>query len=98
MREAYIEKKLKQGVETLGGRYEHKEVPGTVGHPDGEVTWPRGHDNALDDGLGGSYPRVEFVEVKTLNGKFEPGQERDHAKRRADGFEVHVLRGMKEVE
>ncbi len=103
MREAKIEQTLREGVELLGGAYEHKIVPGRRGHPDGEITWPAGHRNAykvemLFPKALYQFPRVEFAEVKTETGDFEAGQERDHERRRAMGLEVHVLKGLEQVE
>lgn len=99
MREKKIENVLRDGVVALGGTYEHKVILGKRSHPDGEITWPRGHNNAYDSETQDSaYPRVEFAEVKTEDGDFEAGQERDHERRRAMGFEVHVLKGLEQVE
>ena len=55
MTERYIEKKLVEGVKRLGGKAYKFVSPGNVGVPDRIVIWPDGE--------------VQFVELKTVNGK-----------------------------
>jgi len=50
------------------------------GRPDRVVTWPAY-----------SFARIHFVELKTIGGDYEAGQERDHERRRKMGAHVEVL-------
>jgi hypothetical protein len=63
-------------VEDCGGKAEHFVTPGKVGPPDLIISWP----GAI----------VHFAETKTIGGRLEPWQKRDHDRRRAMGFLVVV--------
>ncbi len=80
VREAHIERYLVERVEQCGGMTEKFSSPGKKFVPDRIVTWPAY-----------GFARVHFVELKTVGGKLEPGQERDHARRRKMGCHVFVL-------
>lgn len=98
MRETTVEQALREGVEALGGTCEKFVSPGKRGVPDRIVSWPEDHDNS-DQGEHAPFrPLTEYVETKAPSGKLEPWQERDHARRRAMGFEVYVLWNVYEVE
>lgn len=78
---------LFEQVELHGGMCEHFTSPGKVGVPDCIVTWPAF-----------SFARIHFVETKTIGGKLESWQERDHARRRKLGCIVFVLWTKRQVE
>ena len=85
-KENAVESLLCTGVLRLGGVCEKFESPGTVGVPDRIISWPM-HADAMH-----GYPAwIEFVETKSDEGKVEPWQARDHARRRKMGFRVSVL-------
>lgn len=96
-RESKIERLLVEGVEALGGTCEKFVSPGKIGVPDRIISWPVGSPQARDIS-GGWTPATEFAETKALGGKLESWQERDHARRRAMGFEVHVPWSEEQVE
>lgn len=75
-----VQQYLIEQVGLYGGRWDHFKSPGKIGVPDGIVTWPA-H----------GWARIHFVETKTIGGKLEPWQERDHAERRALGCFVRVI-------
>lgn len=80
VREAKIEAYFVEQVERSGGMCEKFTSPGKKYVPDRIVTWPAY-----------GFARIHFVELKTIGGKLEPGQERDHARRRKLGCRVEVL-------
>lgn len=97
MRETKVEKALVKGVEALGGMCEKFTTPGKVGPPDRLISWRMttvGRERAVAFGCYG----VEFVETKAPDGVLKSWQERDHARRRAMGYRVHVLWNLFEVE
>jgi hypothetical protein len=77
--ESEVEKYLVEQVELHGGIAE-KFHPPPKGRPDRIVTWPAY-----------GFARVHFVELKTIGGKLESWQERDHARRRKLGCHVFVI-------
>lgn len=96
--ESKIEKYLRAEVAKLGGWCEKHTSPGTKGPPDNLVTWPEGSDQATYMS-GGSYcPMVEFIETKAPKKGPTVLQRRDHERRRAMGFQVHVISSMDQAE
>ena len=77
--ESEVEKYLVEQVELHGGMCE-KFNPPPKGRPDRIVTWPA-YGFAL----------VHFVELKTIGGKLESWQERDHERRRKLNCHVFVI-------
>jgi hypothetical protein len=75
-----IEDYFVREVERCGGMAEKFTSPGRKGVPDRIVTWPAY-----------GFARVHFVELKTVGGKLETWQERDHERRRRLGCHVFVL-------
>jgi hypothetical protein len=80
VRESVVEKYFVEQVEKHGGLCEKFTSPGKRHVPDRIVTWPAY-----------GFARIHFVEIKTIGGKLEPGQERDHARRKRLGCRVEVL-------
>lgn len=79
MQESEVEKYLVEQVEMHGGMCE-KFNPPPKGRPDRIVTWPAY-----------GFARIHFVELKTIGGKLESWQERDHARRRDLKCHVFVI-------
>lgn len=77
MRESTVEIYLHGQVTVAGGTTRKFVSPGHRGVSDRIVLWP----GAL----------MHFVETKAPGEKAKPHQEREHARMRALGFEVHVL-------
>jgi hypothetical protein len=89
MRESKIEGYLRTEIAKLGGWMQKMTSPGTKGPPDNIVMWPdRPHP----------WHDVEFIETKAPKGKLEMLQQRDHTRRRAMGFVVHVIWTMEQAE
>lgn len=88
MKESKTEKYLRSEIAKLGGWCEKHTSPGTKGPPDNIVMWP--HQKLVDWLL----PHTEFIETKAPNGRLTVLQERDHVRRRAMGFLVHVIWNM----
>ncbi len=93
MRESKIEGYLRAEVAKLGGWMEKHSSPGTKGPPDNIVMWP------FVLGKFGPQPewcadRTEFIETKAPKKGPTVLQARDHARRRAMGFQVHVISTM----
>jgi uncharacterized protein involved in outer membrane biogenesis len=85
---------LKAEIAKLGGRAEKFSSPANRGVPDQLVLWPRYSINAHRVALGNYHedaPMVEFAEIKADGKKPTLLQLKDHEKRRAMGFMVHVL-------
>lgn len=81
--ESKIEKYLRREIAKLGGWCEKHTSPGTRGAPDNIVmwqNWPVANARV-----------VEFIETKAPGGKPTVLQAKDHARRRAMGFTVHVI-------
>lgn len=84
MRESTIEKRLKRGIEALGGLCEKFTSPGRRSVPDRLVSLPGGC--------------IVFVELKAPGKEPTPLQEKDHARRRALGFDVRVINTVEKVD
>ena len=84
MRESTIEKRLKRGVEALGGLCEKFTSPGRRSVPDRLVSLPGG--------------RIVFVELKAPKKEPTALQAKDHARRRALGFDVRVINTVEKVD
>jgi hypothetical protein len=84
MREAAVEKYLRQEVEKKGGMCEKFTSPGSRDVPDRLITWVNGH--------------IDFVEVKAPGAKCRPGQLRDHDERRRRGCSVRVIDNVRAVD
>lgn len=89
MRESKIEGYLRCEIEKLGGWMEKHVSPGRRGVPDNLVMWPVGPWQAA---------WVEFIETKAPGGVYEVLQQRDHERRRAMGFQVHVIWNEEQAE
>lgn len=85
--EADVERYLVEQVERNGGLCEKFTSPGKKFVPDRIITWPAS-----------GFARVHFVEVKTIGGKLESGQLRDHKRRRTLGCHVFVIWTKGQVE
>lgn len=97
MRETKVERALVAGVEALGGTCEKFTTPGKVGPPDRLISWAQGEYRTLADRMYGR-EGAEFAETKAPDGVLKSWQARDHARRRARGYTVHVLWNLFEVE
>ncbi len=98
MRESKIEGYLRTEIAKLGGWCEKHVSPGTRGAPDNLVMWPADpHCYAAGD-LVGEPTTVEFIETKAPKKGPNALQQRDHARRRAMGFVVHVISTMEQAE
>ena len=84
MRESTIEKRLKRGVEALGGLCEKFTSPGRRSVPDRLVSLPGG--------------RIVFVELKAPKKEPTALQAKDHARRRALGLDVIVINTVEKVD
>lgn len=84
--ESEVEEYLVEQVELHGGMCE-KFNPPPKGRPDRIVTWPAY-----------GFARIHFVELKTIGGKLESWQKRDHARRRKLGCHVFVIWTKKQVD
>ena len=84
MRESTVEKRLKRGVEALGGLCEKFVSPGKRSVPDRLVSLPGG--------------RIVFVELKAPKKEPTPLQEKDHKRRRTLGFDVRVIDTVEKVD
>jgi len=82
-RENKVENYLRDEVKSLGGDTRKWVSPGRDGVPDQIV-------------LG--FPAIFFVEVKTVDGTFQPGQEREHERLRVLGADVCTVYGSKGVD
>lgn len=78
--ESDVEKYFVEQVEKHGGMCEKFTSPGRKGVPDRIVTW-----SAF------GFARIHFVELKTIGGKLESWQERDHYRRRQLNCHVFVI-------
>ena len=77
MREASIEKRLKNEVEKIGGKALKFVSPGTIGIPDRIVLLPGG--------------KIIFIELKAQGKKLRPMQEYRAKELRALGFDVRCI-------
>ena len=84
MRESTIEKRLKRGIEALGGLCEKFTSPGRRSVPDRLVSFPGG--------------RIVFVELKAPKKEPTALQAKDHARRRALGFDVRAINTVEKAD
>lgn len=84
MREAAVEKHLRERVEAVGGLCEKHVSPGRRGVPDRLVTWP--------DGC------MQLVETKAPDGVVKGHQQRDHARRARRRVYVRVTYTKQDVD
>lgn len=75
-----VQEYLKEQVELHGGAWDHFSSPGKKGVPDLIITWPM-H----------GWAKIDFVETKTIGGKLESWQDRDHKRRAKLGCHVVVI-------
>lgn len=80
VREDDIEDYFVDEITAHGGMTDKFTSPGKRGVPDRIVTWPAY-----------GFARIHFVELKTIGGKLDSAQERDHARRRKLGVQVFVI-------
>ena len=83
--ESEVEAYLVEQVELHGGMCE-KFNPPPKGRPDRIVTWPAY-----------GFARIHFVELKTIGGKLESWQLRDHERRRKLNCHVFIIWTKKQV-
>lgn len=83
VRENKVETHLRSEIKLLGGDTRKWVSPGRDGVPDQIVL---------------VFNTIFFVEVKTVDGSFEPGQEREHERLRALGAIVCTVYGQKGVD
>lgn len=99
MRESKIEKYLRSEVAKLGGWMQKMTSPGVRACPDNLVMWPADpHCMGPLAFTGNIDPTAEFIETKAPKGKPTVLQARDHKRRRAMGFQVHVIHTMELAE
>lgn len=97
MRESKVEKAFCDGVVALGGTADKTRDLLRRGRPDREVTWPLGTLQA--EALTAGYaPVVEFAELKAPDGKLESWQRRYHQRLTTQGFQVHVIWNLEQVD
>lgn len=77
MRESTIERYLVKKVKEAGGTSYKFVSPGRRNVPDRIVVFP--------------WRKLFFVETKSSSGRLRPGQKREHARLKADGFTVWVV-------
>jgi hypothetical protein len=82
VREAAIEKYLKQQVKKAGGASYKFTSPGRRGVPDQLALW-KSDKNPVT--------MVDFIELKAKIGKLSPSQKREHARLRDMGIHVFTL-------
>lgn len=75
-----VQQYLIEQVVLHGGMAEHFTSPGKKFVPDLIITWPNY-----------SFAAIHFVETKTIGGKLESGQVRDHERRRKLGAHVFTI-------
>jgi hypothetical protein len=85
--ESVVERYLVEQVEKHGGLCEKFVSPGRRGVPDRLVTWPAA-----------GFARLHLVELKTVGGRLDPAQVRDHARRKKLNCEVFVLWTLHQVD
>lgn len=86
IKEEAIERYLVEQVEKHGGLCE-KFISGKRGVPDRIVTW-----------AASGWARIHFVELKTIGGKLDSAQVRDHERRRKLGCIVRVIWTKRQVD
>ena len=83
MLESALEKKLREGIDRLGGLCYKFVSPGNDGVPDRIVVMPGG--------------RIYFVELKTRQGRVNTLQRLQHARLCSCGADVRILKGRAEM-
>ena len=83
MREAEIEKRLKNGIRQIGGRCYKFVSPGNDGVPDRIVVLPGG--------------KIVFIELKAETGRLSPLQRIQITRLRDLNADVRVLKGLSAV-
>lgn len=83
MREAEIEKRLRNGIRQIGGRCYKFVSPGNAGVPDRIVVLPGG--------------KIVFVELKTETGRLSPLQHIQITRLRDLNADVRVLKALSAV-
>ena len=83
MREAEIEKRLKNGIRQIGGRCYKFVSPGNDGVPDRIVVLPGG--------------QIVFIELKAETGRLSPLQRIQITRLRDLNADVRVLKGLSAV-
>ena len=83
MLERKVEKKLTDGVRKLGGKAYKFVSPGNVGVPDRIIVWPDG--------------KIEFVEIKSENGRLSKMQTAQINRLQEMTCDVHILYGADAV-
>lgn len=83
MREAEIEKRLKNGIRQIGGRCYKFVSPGNDGVPDRIVVLPGG--------------KIVFIELKAETGRLSPLQRIQITRLRGLNADVRVLKGLSAV-
>ena len=83
MLERKVEKKLTDGVRKLGGKAYKFVSPGNVGVPDRIIVWPDG--------------KIEFVEIKSENGRLSKMQTAQINRLQEMECAVHILYGADAV-
>lgn len=91
MLESKVEAALCAGVLALGGTCDKTVDLGRRGRPDREIVWPQ-------YGQPKTAPVVEFVETKAPKGRLASWQARYHKRLRDQGFTVHVIWNLDQVE
>lgn len=84
--EGRIKKQLKVRVLATGGRLRMLRWIGRKSALDTLVWWP------------GAPPPMAFIEVKFGNSPYQPGQEREIERLRADGFNAFTVRTFDDIE
>src|SRR5580704_211192 len=84
--EGRIQKQLKTRVAQTGGRFRKLKWIGRRSALDTLVWWP------------GAPPSMAFIEVKVGNSPYQPGQEREIERLRADGFNAFTVRTFDDIE
>lgn len=84
--EGHIKKQLKKRVIETGGRHRSLRWIGRKSALDTLVWWP------------GAPPSMAFIEVKVGNSPYQPGQEREIERLRADGFSAFTVRSFEDIE
>lgn len=80
--ESTIEEYLRKEVKSVGGACYKFKSPGYRNVPDRIVLWPAARY---------SYPVTQFVECKDKGRRARPGQQREHARLKALGYDVFLI-------
>lgn len=99
--ESKLQKYVQQEIAKLGGRAEKFASPANRGVPDLLVSWPDKEPKhcIMDLDEARTHARyVEFIEMKAPGKRPTLLQLKDHEKRRAMGFQVHVIASDDEAE